>query len=423
VIVADPAELDGLDAVWAELWARTRPVPPMLEWSWVRTWWDEHAAEGQLLVILVHGADGRPLGLAPLYVRDEGLNVLKDPRRCLRTVHFLGTGEREQDEVTGEYTSWLAAPEDMDRVTDEVAAALARCRGDWDRLRLERMSPQSGIVDRLGTRLRDEAQHVERAAVPAFRLPVQPLEAYLAALPSANFRHRCRRALRAGREAGVELVRAANLDQAQEMFGALHSLHQQRWEGRGKPGVFSSALFTRFQQRMLTRYFQGSDGGTPERCWLIGLRQGTGSGGRWLAVRYLLRAGDALYDYLSGVDTATEAALAPGLLLHLMTIDACASAGIGVYDLMAGDYDYKRKLARQVDALPTLDLFARTMRSRLWLAARDIGRQLRAGRRESPRPPAGAAGPSGSATPEAGAGAGPSDPAAGPSPQPAAAEP
>ncbi len=48
---------------------------------------------------------------------------------------------------------------------------------------------------------------------------------------------------------------------------------------------------------------------------------------------------------------------------------------------MAGDYDYKRKLALQEDSLPTLDLFARTVRSRLWLTARDIGRQIRAGRR------------------------------------------
>jgi len=156
VIVADGAELDRLEGVWRELWARTRPVPPMLEWSWVRTWWSMHAGEGELMIVLVQDESGRPLGLAPLYLRDEGL---KDPRRCLRTVQFLGTGERERDEVTGEYTSWLAAPEDLPAVTEAVAAELGRRRSDWDRLRLERMSPQSDIVDKLGTALRGQALH------------------------------------------------------------------------------------------------------------------------------------------------------------------------------------------------------------------------------------------------------------------------
>lgn len=388
MIVADGAQLDRLEGVWRELWARTRPVPPMLEWSWVRTWWAMHAAEGQLLVIVVEDAAGRPLGLAPLYLRDEGL---KDPRRCLRTVQFLGTGERERDEVVGEYTGWLAAPEDMPRVAEVVAAELAH-RSDWDRLLLERVSPGSGIVDQLGTALHQQALHVDRGMVATFRSPVRPLEAYLAALSSGNFRHRCRRALKEGRALGVEYVRADSRAQAEEMFRVLIDLHQRRWEERGKPGAFASDVFAGFQHQLLDRYFPAGDGAAREHAWLVGLRQGQ----RWLAVRYLLRAGDRLYDYLSGVDTGTggdlPAALAPGLLLHLHTIDACAAEGIAIYDLMAGDYDYKRKLALEEDSLPTLDLFARTVRSRLWLAARDIGRQIKASRR--PAAPAEAPAPS-----------------------------
>ena len=384
MIVADGAQLDRLEGVWRELWARTRPVPPMLEWSWVRTWWAMHAAEGQLRVILVEDGAGRPLGLAPLYLRDEGL---KDPRRCLRTIQFLGTGERERDEVVGEYTGWLAAPDDMPRVTEVVAAELAQ-RSDWDRLLLERLAPESGIVDQLGTALQRQALHVERGAVATFRSAVRPLDAYLAALSSGNFRHRCRRALKEGRALGVEYVRAASRAEAEEMFRAMVDLHQRRWEERGKPGAFASDLFAGFQHRMLDRYFPGGDGAVREHAWLVGLRQSTENARRWLAVRYLLRAGDRLYDYLSGVDTGADvpAALAPGLLLHLHTIDTCAADGIAVYDLMAGDYDYKRKLALEVDRLPTLDLFARTVRSRLWLAARDIGRQLRVRRPAAPAP-------------------------------------
>ena len=371
-IVSNWADLpDTYPGVWADLWARTRPVPPMLEWSWVQAWWQQHRDEGRLLVLVVNGPDGRPLGLAPLYVRDEGL---KDPKRCLRTVAFLGTGEREQDEVTGEYTTWLAAPADLPAVSDQVAAYLQTIRGDWDRLRLERMSPQSGIMDQLETLLRDEALNVEHEAVPAFRSPVLPLEEWLAALPSSNFRHRCRRALRAGRDEGVQFVRAREPGECKQMFGVLRELHQQRWQGRGERGVFSSPVFTRFHENILDSYLR------EQRVWMVGEKHGD----RWLAVRYLLRAGDRLYDYLSGVDTGTSTALAPGLLLHLHTIDACAADRIAWYDLMAGDYDYKRKLGTDENALPTLDLFARTVRSRLWLTARDLRRNLKVVRTPAP---------------------------------------
>jgi CelD/BcsL family acetyltransferase involved in cellulose biosynthesis len=288
-----------------------------------------------------------------------------------------------------------------------VAAELGRRRRDWDRLRLERVLPQSDIVDKLGTALRGQALHVERGVVATFRSPVHPLDAYLAALPSANFRHRCRRALKEGRALGTEFVRAGTRVEAEEMFSAMIDLHQRRWGERDRPGAFASDVFTDFQHLLLERYFPAGDGAAREHAWLVGLRRGH----RWLAIRYLLRAGDTLYDYLSGVDTSTEggisAALAPGLLLHLQTIEACAADtdGIAFYDLMAGDYDYKRKLALQEDSLPTLDLFARTVRSRLWLTARDIGRQLRTGRRAT--------------APVSSPGA----PARAPSAQPAAAEP
>ena len=166
------------------------------------------------------------------------------------------------------------------------------------------------------------------------------------------------------------------------MFAALRDLHQARWKERGERGVFASPLFTQFHQEIRDIYHREG------RMWLVGLRRpavaASGAtaavpdgGSRWVAVRYLLRAEDRLYDYVSGVDTGTNTALAPGLVLHLHTIDACAAEGIAVYDLMAGDYDYKRKLTMEESVLETLDLRGRTLRSRVWLAARDLARKLR----------------------------------------------
>jgi CelD/BcsL family acetyltransferase involved in cellulose biosynthesis len=393
-LLTHPDALDQLGDAWRELWARTRPVPPMLELDWVRTWWRLHRNQGRLFVLLLRDEQQRPLALAPLYIRQEGF---RDPRRCLRNVCFLGTGEREEDELTGEYNTWLGAPEVMARMSLRVAAQLRQAAGQWDRLVLDRLCPEPDIAAALTEALLPVTLEGTVISVATFRSPTLPLDKYIQAVPSSNFRHRCRRAMRAAKEEGLEFVRARDPAQIVEMFGALRELHQARWKDRGERGVFASPLFTRFHQEIRDVYHREG------RMWLVGLRRppapGGGGGSRWVAVRYLLRAGDRLYDYVSGVDTGTSTALAPGLVLHLHTIDACAAEGIGVYDLMAGDYDYKRKLALEESVLQTLDLRGRTVRSRVWLAARDLSRKLRPPRVAEPAAGAPGAGGPDSAAP------------------------
>src|SRR3954447_13797631 len=103
VLLTEADALDRVSIVWGELWARTQPRPPMLELTWVKEWWRAHAAEGELRVLLVLDDQRTPIGLAPLYRRLDR----SGPRRYLRTIGVLGTGERESDEVLGEYTTWL----------------------------------------------------------------------------------------------------------------------------------------------------------------------------------------------------------------------------------------------------------------------------------------------------------------------------
>jgi CelD/BcsL family acetyltransferase involved in cellulose biosynthesis len=343
---------------WAVRWSATRPRPPMQEYRWVRTWWEIHRDDGELLLILVKDGQDQPVGLAPLYLRREV---------PLHTVHFLGTGEREADEVTGEYLGVLAAPAMVGPVTARVALALREAAPRWDRLHLVNLSATQELAWRLPQELGATARCIEVDHRPAYRIAVQPLDAYLAALPSANFRHRCRRALRAGAAAGVELVTATEPERARQMMAALIELHQQRWRERGRPGAFGSAVFRDFHQRLLPGYLADGSG------WLAGLRQGD----RWLAVRYHLRAGDRVFDYLSGVDTAAPSALGPGLLLTLHALDWCARNGVRTYDLLGGDYDYKRRLATEVDQLVAIDVFGDSLAAQLWLAARRLRERLR----------------------------------------------
>lgn len=357
-MLEDDGALDRLAEVWGQLWAATRPLPPMLEYRWVRTWWEIHRDAGDLFVIVVADDRWQPVGLAPFYLRREG---------ALHTVHFLGTGEREADEVAGEYLGLLAAPEMMAPVSAVVGEALRARAGEWDRVRLVNLASAQELPGRLSQALGPVARQIDVGRRPAFRIQVTPLPRYLAALPSANFRHRCRRALRAGEAAGVELVTATEPAQARELMAALAALHQRRWQERGRPGAFDSPVFRDFHARLLPGYLADGSG------WLAGLRRGND----WLAVRYHLRAGDRVYDYLSGVDTRAPAALGPGLLLTLHALEWCAHNGVRTYDLLGGDYDYKRRLATEVDQLLEIDVFGPSLAAQLWLAARRLRERLR----------------------------------------------
>jgi CelD/BcsL family acetyltransferase involved in cellulose biosynthesis len=363
-LLDDPDALDGLGEDWGRLWQATRPLPPMLEYRWVRTWWNIHRKQARLLLIIARDDAGQAIGMAPLYMRRS----THDPLGLLRTVHFLGTGEREADEIASEYLSWLGPPEVIPTVTSLVGQVLRDRADEWDRIRFVNLSAGQDLHLALPRELAPVAQEVTVAPRPTFRIAVKPLEKYLAGLESGNFRHRCRRALRAGAEAGVELVTVTQPQEARSLFEVLAKLHQRRWSERGQPGAFDSPVFRGFHEQLMPSYVADGTG------WLVGLRQGD----RWLAARYHLRTGDRVFDYVSGVDIDTPAALGPGLLLTLHGLEWCARNGVQTYDLLAGDYEYKKKLATEEDQIFDVDVFGSSLAAQIWLAARRLRSKWRA---------------------------------------------
>src|SRR5205814_2962237 len=156
----------------------------MLEYRWVRTWWQIHREDGRLLIVLAVDDSGQPIGLAPLYLRRDS----NDPTRILRSVHFLGTGEREADEIASEYLGWLAPPDVVDTMTALVGQVLRDRAADWDRVRLFNLAAEQDLHLGLPRELAPVAQQVAVAPRPTFRIAVRPLEEYLTRLDSGNFR-------------------------------------------------------------------------------------------------------------------------------------------------------------------------------------------------------------------------------------------
>jgi CelD/BcsL family acetyltransferase involved in cellulose biosynthesis len=370
-LLRDSTALERLADDWDRLWASTEPAPPMLEGAWVRRWWQQHGAGTELLLFVLRDAAGAPCAIAPLY-RRRALDRLS---LGLRTIAFIGMGEPRSDEVYGEYHAWLGPPAARAELSARLVEWLKSDSG-WDRLLLPNLSAASRIHEQLVMPLGPTTMAVEAQPLPSFRTPARPLDGYLAALSSSSMRRKLKRSVKVAGERGLRFVRASSLEEGRAMFDEIANLHQQRWQEKGKPGVFSSPTFRAFHDDMIAHYARH------DRLWIVGLSDGRSL----IAGRYCIETRGVLYDYVSGVQGMEDNQLNPGLLLHILTIDAAAAAGLKAYDLMGGDYDFKRRLMTEEDNQLSVDAFRINPRAIAWLSARAALRRLRRGRGQAETP-------------------------------------
>jgi CelD/BcsL family acetyltransferase involved in cellulose biosynthesis len=89
-----------------------------------------------------------------------------------------------------------------------------------------------------------------------------------------------------------------------------------------------------------------------------------------------IEAGKVSY-YQSGLVYRDDPRLKPGLVAHALTIQRAADAGLREYDLLAGDYRYKRSLATASRDLVWLRLERGNLKTRTIAALRALRELLR----------------------------------------------
>jgi len=353
----DAGALADLELPWRNLWERSDPPPPMLQYDWIREWWRLHAGEGQFLIVEVLEG-GRIVGLAPLYLRGREPSLTG----WLRTVRFLGEGEPEPQEVYSSHNGWLCGPSSRAAVSHAVAQALQRQAPVWDRVLLRNIGPDLQAAHELQRRLAPYAGTIGCTESASYQAAVMPLPDYIGRLERRSHRKELRKVDRRGAAAGTVLVRASTAPEALEMFEQLVVMHQQQWRQRGFAGACNSESFLQFHRRLI-----GADRNC-DRTWLFGLRLDD----EWLAIDYHLRAGKRLYAYLAGIDPGRGRALSAGKLILLRVIERAAQEGIELLDLLGGSDEYKRRLAGRSVPLLTLDMTSRRPGARLWTGLRQM---------------------------------------------------
>lgn len=363
-VVRSFAELNGLTAEWAALFARQPSPSPALHLDWIRAWWDTYGPaysrvdRGLRLIAVRRG--GRLVGALPLYART---GIPFGPRR----LGFVSTGEHGNEETCPEYLDLLRLLGEEDACLTALAALLSRPGFGWDEIDLVDVPADSPLC---GLR-RYCPPRVAVSVTPRGECPIADLsggfDAYLTRLSSSS-RQQFRRLLKAATGAGLVFEVARCAHEGEKFFDELVALHQDRWTAVGKAGCFASPRFTAFHRR-LTRDW------VPSRRAVLARLQHNGTP---LALIYGFVVGPKFHFYQSGIRTADGPVRYPGFVAHLRLMEWLAQRDVELYDFLQGAASYKERFTTKARPLVRVRLTKPGLRTY-------CGDALKAGWRQSRR--------------------------------------
>lgn len=356
----DLPPLQELETSWTGLEKRAS-ASFFLSWHWMGTWLDWLPVDVSTQMLQVeHG--GTVVGLAIL------------ARRVLRRHHLLWSralflnrsGDPALDEISIEHNGILAARGSEGHVARAGVQHLIDHEKRWDELFIDGMNDPASILEtplegaRVQVMRSGLARTVDLAAIRA-------ADGDFCAILGPNTRYQVRRSRRELERMGpVKLDVAGDRIQAREYLHRMRDLHQQYWRARGMPGSFAKPAFGTFHERLIEREF---DAGVVQLLRLT-------AGERELGYLYNHLYGGRVYSYQSGFaypEDATSQHYRPGLVAHALAIEHNAARGFDVYDFLAGDSDFKRRLATGSEPLAWLVV----QRPRLKLRLENVARRAR----------------------------------------------
>ena len=162
-------------------------------------------------------------------------------------------------------------------------------------------------------------------------------------------RYGIRRALRDYRRTLGEptLVRAGTAVQAEEFLRGLAEFHQLRWTAKGQRGAFATPAFRKFHETLIREHFAHG-------CLDLFRVQCAAT---IIAFIYAFRYRDVAYFYQCGFNyRALPAHNQPGYVALPLVIKHYAASGALTFEFLAGDEDYKKRLATHSRALVWLEV-------------------------------------------------------------------
>jgi CelD/BcsL family acetyltransferase involved in cellulose biosynthesis len=318
-------EADGFWALqpeWNDLLRRSRCDTLFLTWEWQSTWW-KHLGEGNPLLLGFRSeADGRLVGIAPLFLAhtDGG-----------QAVYYL-IGCRD----VSDYLDLIIERGQEEAVYEALLDVLERSAPDWDLVDLCNI-PQESLTF---ARLRDLAEARGYQALveiedvcPIIDLP-STWDQYLMTLNKKQ-RHEVRRKLRKSEgEADTRFLIVSPDNDLRAEMQVFIDLHQK-----------SAPEKDQFMEPAMQAFFFDMARILQERGWLqlVFVEMDGEKAATLLNFDY----GNSILVYNSGYDPARFSHLSPGIIVTARSIEHAVALGRDKFDFLRGDEVYKYRFGAQ----------------------------------------------------------------------------
>lgn len=270
-----------------------------------------------------------------------------------REAHLNESGVAALDRINIEYNDVLAADDAPGEVRTAVVAAIIDALPAADQFVFRNVRPamSSAISEVCVARnLKMDFLSVQ----PTFEIRLERgTQGGVIEQLSASLRRKINRSIRRYEERGeLKLSRARSEQERSVAWTELMRLSAEMWSRRGVSGVFQQPKFRSFHEALIAA--------SPDSIDFVRLTRG----GETLAVLYNFVAGARVYNYQCGIRYEADNQLAPGFVAHILAAERYREDGYDVYDLLAGEADYKRRLGVEGETLSTLSLTRRNLRAR-----------------------------------------------------------
>lgn len=366
-------DIAALEREWRELEA-SADIDFYMSWSWIGTL----LLQSGLKPFILRATDnGKLVALGFICIHSE----TRHGWLRLRKLYLNETGEPEIDILCIEHNGFLCdrayGTELPARCIDHILSSeeAKRLLGHWDEWRFTGIDETYlKLLEATGLRVRLHA--AKQSGVIDLNQLRQTRQDYLGTL-SSNTRYQIRRALKLYGERGpVTLTAAKTRDEFAAYFDALQNLHQKYWIARGDRGAFGYKFLNDFHEEIALA--RGPLGDVE----LLRIAAGDFEIGYLYNFTYRGLVGA----YLSGFAYEDDSKLKPGLVSHYLAIEHHLKGNANVYDLLAGDMQYKRSLAMTTPPMYWADLQQPRVKLRLEDALRAAKNRLKPSPQPSPGP-------------------------------------
>jgi len=324
--------------------------------EWLAAWWRAFATDKELLGLVFTDAEGRALGIAPLYREQNSFFG-----RTLTTLRLVGAGSGDSDAL-----DFIASPGNEEVCADAFVSWLDK-QNDWDFCALETLPQVSRVAKRLGQRLQEAKWSVDATLTPNFVVDLPAAwPQYLNALEPSFRPLLTRYPRRLQSRYSVRFVRCECVEELKVHLETLFRLHQMRWIGRGEPGAFANPHRQDFYFEMAAAFLRR---GWLE-FWLLELD------GEIVGAQFCFRYNDTVSLLQEGFHPK-YAAEKIGYALRAHVLEDIIRGGAKRYDFLGGDDPYKAKFAAHQKNYLNLVFAGPSRIGRTYVAAQRRKRQIK----------------------------------------------